>query len=323
MIKSDIKSIDELCEQLLEDKIQWGGKKKEVLFHQLNKIGEYKKGSMSIRKLIAAIYPLRYIWACWNCARIISFREDRFRQEMGKRAKEDILNNIEKYKKAYELLDEESQKVYIDMLLYRLTGDYAFSIRAESSNAQYFSDKILWEKGMTIVDCGAYIGDTLSEFLKRKINIKNYYLYELDDDNYIKCEKVCKLAEDAGIKIHLRKKGVYSYSDTLYFEANADSSRIVGYPTETSIPVVAIDEDITDTVSFIKMDIEGSELEAINGAAHTIKRDKPVLAICIYHKQEDFWKIPLRIKEICPEYQNFWIEQYSLWDIETVLFVSL
>lgn len=70
------------------------------------------------------------------------------------------------------------------------------------------------------------------------------------------------------------------------------------------------------------MDIEGSELEAINGAIKTIRRDKPVLAICIYHKQEDFWKLPLRIKEICPEYTKFWIEQYSPWDIETVLYVQ-
>lgn len=326
MKESSIKDIDDLYVYLKKGKISWSGDEKSVVFqYELSKLKTTVfKGKWGFAKnLIVRIYPLRYILACRECRRITSFREESFRRKIRRQAKTDLLSNIEQYRKAYGLLDKKSKRVYLDMLLYRLTGNYKYSIHAMSSNQQYFSDKIHWKKNMTIIDCGAFTGDTLAAFMNRKIGIKTYYLYELDTENYSECKKMCKMAEDIGITVYPRKKGVYSSANTLYFESRGDSSRLVEYLTETSISVVSIDEDVMDTVDFIKMDIEGSELEAINGTAETIKRDHPILAICIYHKQEDFWKIPLRIKEICPDYQKFWVEQYSLWDIETVLFAAL
>ena len=325
METNKVTDLDALYEYVKKGQIPWIlSNKKQILHCEMNRIKQkrYYGRFVPLKKLVVTIRPFRYLLARHHYQTIISFRPEELRREICYAAKKDILNNIDQYKLVYALLDKPSQKIYLNMLMYRLTGDYTFSICSQSPNDQYFSDQISWKRIRTIVDCGAYIGDTLQGFMRHKIAVDNYYLYELNNENYTKMLEVCKVAENNGISVHPKKKGVYSRSTTLYFQAAADSSMLVDHPTDNSIPVIALDEDIQEKVDFIKMDIEGSELEAINGASKIIKRDKPLLAICIYHKQEDFWKLPLRIKEICPDYRKFWIEQYSPWDIETVLFAE-
>lgn len=91
----------------------------------------------------------------------------------------------------------------------------------------------------------------------------------------------------------------------------------------TVIDVDSIDNVCSgDKVTFIKMDIEGSELEALRGAVNVIKRDKPRLAICIYHKPEDMYEIPFWIKETVPEYKLY-IRHHTDGILETVLYATL
>ena len=69
------------------------------------------------------------------------------------------------------------------------------------------------------------------------------------------------------------------------------------------IDVVALDTIFRNTqVDFIKMDIEGAEEAALLGAKEVIKRDMPLLEICVYHRWGDFWNLPLLIKQLHPEY---------------------
>lgn len=92
---------------------------------------------------------------------------------------------------------------------------------------------------------------------------------------------------------------------------------------ENMVPIVSIDDALmqaeTGKVDFIKMDIEGFELGALHGAAETIRRHKPKLAISIYHKLEDFFAIPLYLKEQYPFY-DFYLDHYTIFDEETVLY---
>ena len=71
---------------------------------------------------------------------------------------------------------------------------------------------------------------------------------------------------------------------------------------EYTVPIIRMDDVINDPVTFIKMDVEGFELRALQGAEGLIRRDQPLLAICGYHKQSDLWEIPLYMKNILPDH---------------------
>jgi hypothetical protein len=81
-------------------------------------------------------------------------------------------------------------------------------------------------------------------------------------------------------------------------------------------------DNLCPDATFIKMDIEGSEMDALYGAKETIIRNKPKLAICIYHKPEHLYQIPLLIHEWVPEYKLY-IRHHSHYDSETVLYARL
>ena len=80
-----------------------------------------------------------------------------------------------------------------------------------------------------------------------------------------------------------------------------------------------IDNLTGETADFIKMDIEGAELQALQGAKNTIKKCHPVLAVCVYHKCDDLWVIPEYIKSIDSTYQ-FYLRAYSKYSQELVLY---
>ena len=87
--------------------------------------------------------------------------------------------------------------------------------------------------------------------------------------------------------------------------------------------VVSIDDMVgDDKVTFIKMDIEGAEMEALEGAKQTIERNRPKLAISIYHKEEDLWEIPFYILSKYPWYKIY-MRHYTLTTNETVLYATV
>ena len=104
--------------------------------------------------------------------------------------------------------------------------------------------------------------------------------------------------------------------------AESEAGSCVAETGMSIIQGIALDEIVKDeNITFIKMDIEGSELKALEGARNTIIRNKPKLAICIYHKPEDIIEVPFYLLSLVPEYK-FYIRHYSscLW--ETVLYAE-
>ena len=89
-----------------------------------------------------------------------------------------------------------------------------------------------------------------------------------------------------------------------------------------SVECVPLDTVVSEKVTFIKMDIEGSEMRALSGARHLITTCKPKLAICIYHKLDDLWKIPLYIHSLVPEYK-FYVRHHSILYVDTVLYATI
>lgn len=167
---------------------------------------------------------------------------------------------------------------------------------------------------------GGYDGDTIEQFLKFSNGIyKHIYSFEPDPENYNKL-----LNRGYSDKITVYNAGLYRETTQLSFSANKGGSSKVEEEGTDIISVYKFDElDILDNkVTFIKMDIEGSELDALVGMEKTIKKWKPKLAICIYHKFEDLWELPLYIKSLVPEYKLY-IRNYTSYLDEIVLYGTL
>lgn len=128
-----------------------------------------------------------------------------------------------------------------------------------------------------------------------------------------------------GIKnIDLFGKGTWSENGCISFAEGVSQGQIDVNGTN-AIETIKIDDAVAGydgKITFIKMDIEGAELEALRGAGKTIRKDKPRMAICIYHKPEDLYEIPGYLLSLVPEYR-FQVRQYTSMNWETVLYVAV
>lgn len=184
---------------------------------------------------------------------------------------------------------------------------------------QYFDLPVLTkQENEVFVDCGCFDGENSLMFTKWASNTKNkIYAFEPDLQNVSKCKEY--FADNNIQNYELIPKGVWSGDTNLCFEANGNEGSKLSDKGEIVIPVTSIDSAIEGKVTFIKMDIEGSEYEALIGAKNHIEKYKPKLAISIYHKPEDIWKIPNLILSFNSNYK-FYLRHYSLSSEETVLY---
>lgn len=202
-----------------------------------------------------------------------------------------------------------------DERVYKMTP-YMYYSEAE----QYFNpDFMKYEEEEVFIDAGCNNLSTAAKLKKYCKKVKKVYAFEPDPSNYDVCLKNREWFDDGTVEVF--PCGTWSEKKTLYFSATGDGSSHVTDSGEVSIEVTRID-DVVDPemrVTFIKMDVEGSELESLKGAKETIQRDKPKLAICIYHKPEDMITLPIYIRSIVPEYKLY-LRHHSNGAGETVLY---
>jgi len=186
------------------------------------------------------------------------------------------------------------------------------------NHLQYFDLPQLEEKRMSkeiFIDGGSYDGNTSVDF-KNWCGSGGYvYAWEPDSNNRKNCEQLLK---KYNINYQLIPKGLWSKTEELKFKMNGGSSAI-SEKGDITIAVESIDNYIKEPITFIKMDIEGAEYQALLGAKNMISQYKPKLAICIYHKLEDIWKLPWLIHQLNSKYR-FYLRHYSFGDVETVLY---
>lgn len=195
--------------------------------------------------------------------------------------------------------DEESRKTAKAFLNAKKTGIVDSDIEEAFDEATYFNSLTKGRYDGAYVDCGAYNGDSVGQFIRFTENVEStqeVFAFEPDDENFN--VMVSKFSNDK--MVHCVKKGIWNCQETLCFNAEGNMGAKLAddaHVGNVNVEVTDIDSVVGDTkVGFIKMDIEGSELCGLMGAAKTIKRDHPVLAISAYHKQGDLIELPQYIK---------------------------
>lgn len=88
-----------------------------------------------------------------------------------------------------------------------------------------------------------------------------------------------------------------------------------------TIPYKGLDDILADEqVVFVKMDIEGAEYNAINGMVELIKRNKSIVAMCVYHRRDDFYRLTDLLESICKDEYTYYLRQYRFTPTETVCY---
>lgn len=215
--------------------------------------------------------------------------------------REYITENEEKFERAYSLLaDEESKRVYRDILNFKVSGKIKYLLSSFCDKSKVYSDILNLNENEEIIDLGAYDGDTIREFTAATGGkYKHITALEPDKKSYKKL-----LKNTDGMKnISTLNMGVWSKRDTLIFDAEAGRNSKLS-AEGVSVEVTDIDS-LNITPTFIKMDIEGSEMKALEGAEKTIKKYLPKLYICAYHRNEDLFALPLKINGLSEKYKIY------------------
>ncbi|WP_210454333.1 FkbM family methyltransferase [Pantoea ananatis] len=224
----------------------------------------------------------------------------------------------------YETLgDDKSRDTFVAFINQRISARPAY-IKNVYDEHHYFPDDIVaLSESEVFVDCGAYNGDSINAFEVALANRgftspEKIYAFEPDDVNY---DLLCTSTQAKGY-CECHKAGVWSEETTLYFESGkALSSKLSENVTTNSISLTTVDNIVADNkVTFIKMDIEGAELSALEGAKNSIQRCHPLLAISAYHKPDDLIKLPAYIKSIMPGYRFYLRAHHPVHAFELVLY---
>lgn len=171
------------------------------------------------------------------------------------------------------------------------------------------------------VDCGAYDGDTIRNLIDNQIQFDRIEAIEADTHSFARlADFVSSLDPESANRIRLHQCAVGAHRGTVRFDDTGGVDSKVSDEGRIVIDMVPIDVMFASKrVSMIKMDIEGGEYDALIGAQQVIQRDRPILAVCVYHSQEDIWRLPLLIRKLCPEHRMY-LKAYRGDGIQTVVY---
>ncbi len=216
---------------------------------------------------------------------------------------------------AREQFDDAGKEEFDRQLAFRLSGDFQ-SLSDPDPGLQYFPENVIsLSDNETFVDCGAYDGETVRDFIAVSGGrFRRIIALEPDARNL---RLLANSIDDARVRIDPYAVG--AKREVLRMSSSGASSS-VGVSGDTQVQCVALDELLAaESPTFIKMDIEGSEVDALHGAAATIRRCRPKLAVCVYHRPEHFWEIPLLLKQLLPD-STLTLRSHMLDGFDTVCY---
>lgn len=204
-----------------------------------------------------------------------------------------------------ELADYRSKRVLYKIMYFWIYTDYANLSHARENNFYdyYDYDLISCSQNEVFVDLGAYTGDSTLSFIENYGSYKKIYCYEMVKENAELLSQNLSSYSD----IIIKNVGVYNRCGEMFIleHDGDDSSNRMSSVGKTAIKVVSLDEDIMEPITFIKMDIEGSEVSALEGAKKHIQNEKPKLAVCSYHTNSHIWEVPRKMRELNHNYKLY------------------
>ena len=220
---------------------------------------------------------------------------------------------LDRYVEVAAMLEDELSKTSYWGAIYGLiTGNNSFI--TQDTAAQYFGVREFgFGDSEIIVDLGAYVGDSVEEYVKKSLGqVIKIYALEPDKKLINKIEKrVSRLVSEWGLRynaIEIISAGVGAKTETLRFSENEWMLTSLSNDEESiTLPIYSLDDFFKNKIPFtlLKADIEGAEMEMLKGACEMIKKHKPKMAISIYHSSLDFVRIAEFVRSMVPEYRLY------------------
>lgn len=246
------------------------------------------------------------------------------RAELGWRywmsSRSEITDHISAFAETYlKLSDEQSRDRYIGILKFRLGIDPEYA-NFRDEDAQYFNALTMpflnKKNGISYVDGGAFDGDSY-RYLMSVGNLSEAYLFEPDPANY------ALLAENVKGKatgVHCLPMALSDSHKILSFGGGTGESSAINENGTHSILAASLDDILPNrTIDFLKLDIEGAESAALEGARFLLQRSQPVVALSLYHKVKDLAELPKLVNAILPDHKLH-ILQHMYNSFESVLY---
>jgi FkbM family methyltransferase len=217
--------------------------------------------------------------------------------------------------------DDESLQIYRANIRWRALGDGLDLPGRPAQNTYFPTDLFRLQKTDSLVDCGAFDGDTIRQaFEASPGGLASAHAIEADAISFAKLKDFVDQT-DPHVCSHLLlyNCAIGAERGVVRFGSDGSVTAKIG-DQGAEIELAPLDELFAQTeVSFIKMDIEGAEYDALVGASKTLQRDKPILAICVYHTQNDIWRIPLFVRSLLPDHLLF-LRAYEGDGFQTVMY---
>lgn len=174
-------------------------------------------------------------------------------------------------------------------------------------NEYFYDENLNWKGDKTWIDVGAYTGDTMElAHLRFKDSIKKYYAFEPSKNNRDQLKKTIERLKIT-YKTEILEYGLGCMTQTLKFDEKGALSNINSEKGKEEIQIKPLDSLELNIMGmpYIKMDIEGAEMSALKGMQNFILKNRPYLAVCLYHRIEDVLEVPAFISSLDNNYKFY------------------
>ena len=211
--------------------------------------------------------------------------------------------NRGRLEEAYGFLEDDlSRKTFLSHVNFKISGNLSYLKECETAAQEAFRELPAFSDHEVYIDGGAYTGDTILEFARSVQGYERIIAVEPDNKNYHKLE----LNTEGMDNVECLNIGLYSGRGEALFAARAGRNSSFGEGGDRTAAVDSIDNILGGKkATFIKLDVEGQETEALIGAEKTIAAYKPRILAAAYHRSADLYGIPLLVKKIRPDYRVY------------------
>jgi FkbM family methyltransferase len=230
--------------------------------------------------------------------------------------------DVEAHRDRYEwveslLTDEESKVTFQRLLEFRFNFDLsAMASFRTRLDAQYFEPFVELSKGEVFVDAGGFDGQTTETFICKCPSYRQVHYFEPDPKLIALSKK--RLQGSRNIEFH--EAALSDRNGEVTFNQTGTGSGSVCADGRLRVRTSRLDDLQPEPApTFIKLDIEGAEFTALAGGEAMLKKTRPKLAVCIYHRQSDFWRIPEKVLSVYSGYRVY-VRHYTEGIEETVMY---